>query len=191
MFDASRGTSRGGPSLKSLLARGINSMNKFIDIELRWATHKHAFHSDISKMYNRVHLEEEHWRYHLYLWSDGLDPNAEPQWKVMKTHIYGVVSSGNIAECALRRVVEMNKDAFPRAFMAITYDTYVDDCKSGTNCPDETEEVMMEIESSIGTGGFSNKGYTVFGTRFQISVATAYRSLLEVLSGFLKVISIC
>lgn len=54
VFDASRSTSCGGPSLNSLLAKGINSMNKFIDIELRWATHKHAFHSDISKMYNRV-----------------------------------------------------------------------------------------------------------------------------------------
>ena len=163
VFDASRGTSGGGPSLNSILAKGINSMNKLIDIELRWSTHKHAFHSDISKMYNRVHLEEEHWRYQLYLWSDGLDENSEPVWKVMKTHIYGVVSSGNIAECALRRVVEMNKNAFPRAFSAITYDTYVDDCKSGTNSPDETLKVMEEIDYSIGTGGFTNKGYTVSG----------------------------
>ena len=163
VFDASRSTSCGGPSLNSLLAKGINSMNKFIDIELRWATHKHAFHSDISKMYNRVQLEEDHWRYQLYLWSDGLDERAEPRWKVMMTHIYGVVSSGNIAECALRRVVEMNKDAFPRAFSAVTYDTYVDDCKSGTNSPDDTLKVMEEIDCSIGTGGFTNKGYTVSG----------------------------
>merc|ERR1712240_712039 len=57
----------------------------------------------------------------------------------------------------------MNKDAFPLAFSAVTYDTYVDDCKSGTNSPDDTLKVMEEIDCSIGTGGFTNKGYTVSG----------------------------
>ena len=44
-------------------------------------------------MYNAVHLDKSHWRYQLYLWDDGLLEDRPPQWKVIKTFIYGVRSS--------------------------------------------------------------------------------------------------
>ena len=49
---------------------------------------------------------KSHWSYQLYLWYDGLLDNRSPQWKVIKTLIYGVGSSVNLAECGLRRNAE-------------------------------------------------------------------------------------
>ena len=112
VFDASQGR-RGGYSLKRLLAKGANSMDKLVKILIRWRTYIHAYHTDLSKMYNRVLLEREFWRYQLR-------KDVRPIWKVIKTLIYGVRSSGNLTECALRRTAELCKDEYPRDFHVIT-----------------------------------------------------------------------
>ena len=109
VFDASQ-CPRNGSSLNSLLAKGANSLNKLIEIMIRWLTYVHAYHTDVSKMYNRVLLAPEHWRYQLYYWSENLLPGDHPLIKVIKTLIYGVRSSGNLAQCALRRVAELNRE---------------------------------------------------------------------------------
>ena len=101
VYDASQ-ERKGGCSLNSLLAKGANSMNKLVEILIRWTIHIHAYHTDLSKMYNRVQLEKEFWRYQLYLWGEELSRDVRPLWKVIKTLIYGVRCSGNLAECALR-----------------------------------------------------------------------------------------
>ena len=97
VFDASQGTKE-GCSINSLLAKGANSMNKLVEILIRWTVCKNAFHTDIQKMYNTIRLDKRYWRYQLYLWSEGLKGNSTPKWKVIKTLIYGVRSSGNLAE---------------------------------------------------------------------------------------------
>ena len=40
----------------------------------------------------------------LYHWEVGLNPNVIPEQKIIKTLIYGVVSSGNLAERCIRFV---------------------------------------------------------------------------------------
>ena len=162
VFDASQST-RNGSSLNSLLAKGLNSLNSLLEIMIRWTTHAHAFHTDISKMYNRVSLDREHWRYQLYYWAEGLTPGVAPDPKVVKTVIYGVRSSGNIAQCALRQTAELNREKYPKAFNPITEDTYMDDCMSGTNSLAESQITMDQIQSAVATTGFSVKGLIVSG----------------------------
>ena len=162
VFDASMG-SKGGCSLNSLLAKGSNNMNNLAEIHIRWRTHRHAFHTDVTKMYNTVRLKKSHWRYQLYLWSDNLDPSLKPVWKVIKTLIYGVRSSGNQAECALRRTAELSEDQFPEAADAVKSDTYVDDCMSGTTDRDKTFRVTDDLIEALVKGGFNLKGFTMSG----------------------------
>ena len=102
VFDASQPTSS-GYSLNSILAKGRNNMNKLVEIFIRWSVCKFGFHTDIQKMYNSVKLDEEDWCHQLYLWDDELNPDNQPRVKAVKTLIYGVKSSGNQAETALRR----------------------------------------------------------------------------------------
>ena len=162
VFDASQGT-RSGCSLNSMLAKGINSLNSLVGIILRWTTYPHVFTTDVSKMYNRVNLDPEHWKYQLYFWSDGLEPGVEPEPKAVKSVIYGVRSSGNVAQCALRRTVELCQADFPRAVRPILEDTYMDDCISGTGSSEETRLTVDDIQNSLLKGGFFVKGFAFSG----------------------------
>ena len=108
-------------------------MNKLIEILVRWTAHKCGFHTDIQKMYNTVVLQNSHWHYQMYLWHDDLCMVWPPQRKVIKTLIYGVRSSGSLAERGLRLTAELNKALYPRACDIIMNDIYVYDCLSGEN----------------------------------------------------------
>ena len=162
VFDASMG-SKNSCSLNSMLAKGVNGMNKLMEVFLRWTTKPDAFHTDVSKMYNCVKLKKDHWRYQLYLWSDGLDPDVPPRWKGVKTAIYGVRSSGNQAECALRRVAELSRSTYPEASSSIIDDTYVDDCLSGTSSTEDTIRVTDEMQAALAPAGFTLKGVSRSG----------------------------
>ena len=132
VFDASMPTSS-GLCLNDILAKGSNNMNQLLLIFLRWRMRTHAYHTDLQTMYNRVGLKREHWCYQLYYYHDSLDPDIEPRIKVNKTLTYGVKSSGNQAERAIRKTADMQKLEFPREGDVINDDTYVDDCISGEN----------------------------------------------------------
>ena len=74
-------------------------------------------------MYNTVKLDSKHWCLQRYLWEPSLDPNIEPLQIVIKTVIYGVKSSGNQAECTLRKTAELFKDDYPLVFEVIMKDS--------------------------------------------------------------------
>ena len=162
-FDASMG-GREGCSLNSVLAKGANSLNNLLGITLRWTMHQSAFHADVQKMYNKVLLDPCHWRYQLYLFSKDLNIDDVPQWKVIKTLIYGVRPSGSLAVCGLRRTVELCKEEYPLAYSPIADDTYMDDCASGSISHEKTLQVTDQIQVALSIGGFSLKGFTISGS---------------------------
>ena len=162
VFDASMG-SRNGCSLNSILAKGSNSLNNLVQIMIRWQFYKVAFHTDVTKMYNRVMLDQKHWRYQLYLWVDGLIEGKDPVWKVIKTLIYGVRSSGNLAECALRRTAELFESEFPKASNAVRFDTYMDDCISGGTSSEDAKTITDQLVVGMARTGFSYKGFSFAG----------------------------
>ena len=159
VFDASQGEN----SINSMLAKGENNMNSFVGVIIRWAVHLYAFHTDISKMYNRVRLDESHWRFQLYLWDEQLRPGVEPEWKVIKTLIYGVRPSGQLAGVAIRKTAELTKDKYPEAYPVIMNDIYVDDCLSGTSSVKSRNITTDQLISALATTGFDIKGLTLSG----------------------------
>ena len=162
VFDASQPVP-GACSLNDILAKGTNNMNNLIQILIRWCLRVSAFHSDIMKMYNTIRLDKSHWCYQLYLWNDDLDVNRAPVWKFVKTLIYGVRSSGNQAECALRKIAKITEDEYPRAAEVIRNDTYVDDTLSGEDDPEARDKTMGELQLCLKRAGFDIKGFAVSG----------------------------
>ena len=138
-------------------------MNRLIEIMIRWTTYLYAFHTDIQKMYNSVLLRKEHWRYQMYLWRDDLDVERPPHPKVIKSLIYGVRPSGNLAEGALRLTAEKTKHLYPRACEIIKKDMYVDDCMSGENSIDDRLKTTDNIKMALEMGSWTLKGYTFSG----------------------------
>ncbi len=152
-----------GYSLNDCLAKGRNNLNKLLEIWIRWRIHPFAFHNDINKMYNNVSLIPENWCLQRYLFEPNLDPTKEPLEKVIKTAIYGVKSSGNQAECALRKTAELSKEQYPEVYEVVTKDVYVDDCMSGEQSESSAMRRMDEMEIVLNNGGFTFKGCTVSG----------------------------
>ena len=89
-------------------------MNRLVEILIRWSLRAYAFHTDIQKMYNAIQLDKSHWNYQLYLWNNSFDI-TDPKWKVIKTLIYGLKSSGNQAECGLRKTAKLMEIGHERA----------------------------------------------------------------------------
>ena len=109
VFDASSKTASGN-SLNDLLPKGTNNMISLLEIMLRWSIQIYGYHTDVRKMYNSVRMNKDFWRFQLYWWSDTLTVGEEPRLKFIKSVIYGVKCSGNVAERALRLAVELQKD---------------------------------------------------------------------------------
>ena len=162
VYDASMPTAS-GYSLNDILAKGRNSMNKLLEIFLRWRGYRIVFHSDIQKMYNSVKLCESDWCLQRYLWQENLDPTQPPQEKVIKTLIYGIKSSGNQAETALRETVKIFRHEYPEVFRIINEDVYVDDCLSGGDQIEVIQKLSNSIQQILSYGGFTLKGITMSG----------------------------
>ena len=93
------------------LAKGANSMNNLVEILIRWTARLYTFHTD-KQIYNDASLDKSCWRDQLYLWDNELLEDIVPRWKVVKSLIYALRSSGHLAECVLRRTVEICKEEF-------------------------------------------------------------------------------
>ena len=153
----------GGWSINDCLASGICSLNNLVEILIRWTSHEWAYHTDVRKMYNAVHLTKAHWCYQLYYWQEDLDPNKEPKIKVIKTLIYGSRASGQLAERALRLTAEKNIEKYPVAHDIIKNDMYMDDTASGNASEMAGLCDTDQLTRSLASGNFSLKGFTVSG----------------------------
>ena len=152
-----------GYSLNDLLPKGKNSLNNLVQIFIRWLIYTCAFHSDIQKMYNTIRLVPEHWCYQLCLFEDDLNIDVKPLIHVIKTLIYGVRSSGNQAETAVRDTGNLNKGEYPRVNEIIQDDLYMDDCLSGEQSYELCKVVTDNLQIVLSMGGFHLKGITFSG----------------------------
>ena len=164
VFDASQPTSS-SYSLNDILAKGRNSMNKLLEIVIRWNVHKIGFHTDVQKMFNSVKLEEDQWCFQRYIWEKDLDKCKIPEEKIIKTLIYGVKPSGNQAERAMRETASMLKEEYPNANEIVQQDIYVDDCLSGSSSTKEAYRLSDELTVVLKKGGFNLKGVTFSGRK--------------------------
>ena len=162
VFNASAKTPS-GYSLNDILPKGTNNMNNLVDILIRWSVKVHGYHTDVRKMYNTIMLEKKFWRYQLYWWSPNLALDEQPVIKFIKSIIYGVKSSGNQAERALRLVAEMMSSEYPLAQEIINRDVYVDDCVSGEDTEVQRDMAIEQLNQSVAYGGFTFKGVTRSG----------------------------
>ena len=163
VFDASHPTDTGN-SLNDIIAKGRNNMNFLVQIFIRWLTRRCGFHTDVQKMYNSVRLAKEHRCYQLCLYHPDLTPGAKPIVYVIDTLIYGVKSSGNQAERAIREIARLSSEDFPRQNQIVQNDIYVDDCISGEDNLDLAQKVAEDLQNVLGKVGFHLKGVTYAGS---------------------------
>lgn len=143
--------------LNLILAKGQNMLSLIPDILIRLRTHRSAWTTDVSKLYNRMHLQDSALPYSLFLYDSCLSDSVSPEIWVMTRAWYGVTSTGNQAAVALHRLADLHKKEYPLALDVLTRDTYVDDIAGGADSEAEREKQIMQTESVLGAGGFSLK----------------------------------
>lgn len=149
--------------LNMILAKGENNMAKIHEILIRNRCRRHIFTSDISKLYNQLHLKDSALPYSLFLFSDELDMDLEPTTYVLVRAWYGVRSTGNQSGEALESLASTNAEEFPLASDVLLTDRYVDDLLSGANSKEIRDQQVAEIQSVLKQGGFKLKYVAVSG----------------------------
>ena len=86
------------------------------------------------------------------------DPSKSPEQKVIKTLIYGVKSSGNQAEFALRKIAQLSKEEYPEVNNIVQDDIFVDDFVTGEKDPETAHHRADELELVLNRVGFQLKG---------------------------------
>jgi len=143
--------------LNIILAKGENMVAQIPDILIRLRTQRSAWSTDISKLYNRLFLQDSALPYSLFLYDMSLSDNVKPEIWVMTRAWYGVSSTGNQAAVALRRLAELGRLTHPLAVDLLTRDIYVDDVAGGADSDEAREEQIDQTEAVLGSGGFSMK----------------------------------
>ena len=143
--------------LNLLLAKGENRLGSIMDILIRTISQPFSWTSDISKLYNQLHLENNALPYSLFLYDESMDENVQPQVWVMNVAWYGVTSTGAQAGEALVRIAELRGDHFPEAAKCVKNDRYVDDLSPGAQTRRETDLQAAQTAEMLGEFGLELK----------------------------------
>jgi Pao retrotransposon peptidase len=143
--------------LNIVLAKGVNMLPLIPDILVRLRVYREAWTTDISKLYNRLHLNSSSHPYSLFLFDDSLSDSVPPQIWLLNRAWYGVSSTGNQAGVALERLAQLQEAVYPNAVIPLTRDKYVDDIASGADTKPDRDIQIQETTQCLSTAGFSLK----------------------------------
>lgn len=147
--------------LNEVLAKGVNTLQPLLALNLNFRGWLQVGTFDISKMYNMLLLHLDHYQFQLMLFVDEMDPDGEPQIWVLVRAMYGVTCTGNQAETAIRRAATHFQDEYPLGAEAILQRTYVDDGLPTQDSRELLEKTMDQIIFILSTIGFIVKVYTL------------------------------
>ncbi len=143
--------------LNQILAKGENMLTKIPEVLISFRTHRHAWCSDISKMYNQLKLSDQALPYSLFLYHESLSDSIEPEVYCMQSAWYGVSSSGNQANVAVDMLWQKFSEEFSATVGPLGVDRYMDDVDSGSDSRDEVDEQIRQVKLCLAKGGFKPK----------------------------------
>ncbi|XP_062704021.1 uncharacterized protein LOC134286428 [Aedes albopictus] len=150
VFDASARTT--GPSLNEVLMTGPTVQDDLFSIILRFRKHRYAVTADISKMYRRIRVDENHSSLQRIFWRDS--PDAPLQILELTTVTYGTASAPFLATRTLLQLARDESHRFPTASKVVEEDVYVDDVVSGADTIEQAEQLRSDLTEMLSSGGF-------------------------------------
>ena len=127
------------------------------DIIVRNRCKQHVWSSDISKLYNQLHLNISALPYSSLLFHDSLDSNIEPEVWVMTRVWYGISSTGGQGGAAIIKLIGMAEAEDLSAVETLEKDRFVDDLLGGNETRGGVKLQVDGITTILGRGGFSLK----------------------------------
>ena len=118
---------------------------------------QHEWRSDISKLYNQLHLDISALPCSLFLFHNSLDPGIEPEVWVMTRAWYGISSTGGQAGAAILKLVDFAKEEDMEAVETLEKDRFVDDLLGGEETREGVNKQVDGIVRMLSREGFNLK----------------------------------
>ena len=126
VFDTSARTP-GGTSLNEILAKGIATLDRLVELQLARVVGKFALTGDVSQAYNSMELDEEHWVYQRVLLKDDLNVSNKSREAIITSAIYGVKCVGGQLEVLCGMLADLSEKEYPSVAEFLRKFRYVDD----------------------------------------------------------------
>ena len=104
------------------------------------------------KFYQSVKLHEEHYHLQLILWTDTMDPEAEPAEYVITRLTFGLKSSSQQLEHCVELLAEENKHQ-ENVYRILKEQRYVDDIMGSYNTQSEIAELKDDLNKTLENHG--------------------------------------
>ncbi|XP_062703578.1 uncharacterized protein LOC134286032 [Aedes albopictus] len=150
VFDASARTT--GPSLNDVLMIGPTVQDELFCIILRFRKHRFAITADISKMYRRIRVVENHSGLQRIFWRE--NPDDPLQILELTTVTYGTSSAPFLATRSLLQLARDECKRFPIASKVVEEDVYIDDVVSGADTIEQAVQLRSDLTDMLNSGGF-------------------------------------
>ena len=148
VFDGSARTP-GGTSLNEILAKGITTLARLVEVQLAWVIGKYGLTGDVSQAYNAMLLDEDHWAYQRVLLKDDLDSDNRAREAVITSAIYGVKCVGGQLEVLCRKLADLYEDEYPKVAEFLRKFRYVDDFAKSVDTIKEVKKLIDSTEKVL------------------------------------------
>ena len=148
-----------GHALNDYWLKGPYLLNNLFGVILRFREREVAVMGDISKMYHRVLIPERDQHVHRFLWRN-LETEREPDVYLKTVLTFGDKPAPAMAEIALRKTAEENKNGYPEAAETLTQNSYVDDIYDSVDTVTQAQKLTGDLDKVLASGGFGVKGWT-------------------------------
>ena len=143
--------------LNLIVAKGDPQLSSMFSILVRSRAKSFMWSADVTKLYNMLYLEPEHFPFSLFLYHSSLDPAIEPQVFIMLRAWYGTVSVAAQATVAIRRLGSDHLDTHPLGARVLINDSYVDDLLPSTESRGIADVQESEVHEILARGGMKLK----------------------------------
>ncbi|XP_068204676.1 uncharacterized protein [Palaemon carinicauda] len=144
-----------GSSLNDKLMQGPDMTNSLIGVLLRFRLEKVALMGDIESMFYQVQVPKDQHKYLRFLWWPGGELESELTEYRMGVHIFGAVSSPNIANYALRAAADHARDKYgPDVEHTIKTNFYVDDYLKSVPSEEQALRLVKDVTAALKERGF-------------------------------------
>jgi len=148
-----------GHALNDYWLKGPDLLNNLFGVILRLREKEVAVMGEISKMYHRVLIPERDQHVHRFLWRN-LETEREPDVYVKTVLTFGDKPAPAMAQTALRKTAEENKNDYPEAAEALTKNSYMDDICGSVDTMTEAQKLTGDLDKVLESEGFGVKGWT-------------------------------
>ena len=150
----------GGTSLNQQLMQGPDNTSTLIGVLLRFRMYPVVLVGDVKNMFHQVKVHPEDQPALRFLWWRDGHPDKPVKTYQLAVHTFGLTSSPSVAGYALRRTADENlTNASELTLAAIKEHFYVDDLLMSVRTSEQATQLVTELDSVLGSGGFTLAKY--------------------------------